>query len=508
MSYDIDDDITDSDDIQNGSQNAPHKWIDDAETVENADSGVDAGEKDENFGDTDYISEDNETENSEFDDVEFIEIDPEEPTKKETLPKKKKKKLKKWQLIVIIVAAVLVAALIAGGIFYNYLFGGATHTKLNEDDLGVVEQTEVSEYESSNIVNIALFGVDLGDDWTNYGRSDAIMIMSINKKKGTVKLISVLRDTKAEIEGYDPQKINAAYQNGGPTLAIKTLNSNFGLNIKDFISVNFGELTQLIDAMGGVDIELTQDEADQINAGGSYDENNKFAGDFTETVTEGMNHLSGAQALAFARIRKIDSDYYRADRQHKVMTALLTKVKNMSTSEYPNFIHELMNVSETSLDFTDILSLMSVASKKVELSSYTVPDAEYEANLFGGLDETGSWVWIYDLEKAGERIRSIIYDTPYEPDTSVDTSRWPTTATENSDSSGGGEEYYEEQTETQTYEEIDVTPVEETSTAEETEVVTAEETEAEPVTDPPTETQEETEMATESLDSTDSAVDG
>ena len=472
-----------------------------ADFKEKAEEYINKAETDEdaaNFEETAADKNSEKTEKTADDaDVEFIEIITDEGGasgnggKKSALKKGKKKK--KWLVPVIIAAAVIVAAVIFGLVYYHYLFGGATYTKINEEELNVVEPEDVDK-EAENIVNIALFGVDLGDDWTNYGRSDSIMIMSINKKAGTVKLISILRDTKAEIEGYEPQKINAAYQNGGPTLAIKTINSNFHLNIKDFISVNFGELTQLIDSMDGVDIEITADEAAVINSSGIYDEDNNYAGPIGETVTEGYAHLNGAQALAFARIRKLDSDYYRADRQHKVLTALLTKVKEMKTSEYPKFIHELMNVSETSLDSADILSLMSIASKKVTLESHTVPDPEFEANLFGGLDETGSWVWIYDLDKAAERIKSLIYGTPYEPDTSVDTSRWPSTATQNTETyndNSGGDEYYEEYTEE--WQETENNATENTE-----ETATAEIIDPEPVTETTTETQEATEATTNS----------
>lgn len=464
------------------------------ETAEESKNKTEAGKDAADFEETvtDEISE----KPADDADVEFIEITTDEGDSLENGGKKstskKGKKKKKWLIPVIIAAAIIVAAVIFGVVYYNYLFGGATYTKINEEELNVVEPEDVDK-EAESIVNIALFGVDLGDDWTNYGRSDSIMIMSINKKAGTVKLISILRDTKAEIEGYEPQKINAAYQNGGPTLAIKTINSNFHLNIKDYVSVNFGELTQLIDSMDGVDIEITADEAAVINSSGIYDEDNNYAGPIGETVTEGYAHLNGAQALAFARIRKLDSDYYRADRQHKVLTALLTKVKEMKTSEYPKFIHELMNVSETSLDSSDILSLMSVASKKVTLESYTVPDPEFEANLFGGLDETGSWVWIYDLEKAAERIKSIIYGTPYEPDTSVDTSRWPSTATQNEETYNdysGVDEYYDDYSDEQQ-------ETENTATESTQETATVEVIDPEPVTEATTETQPATEATTE-----------
>lgn len=431
-------------------------------------------------------------------DIEFIEIAPDGCDESQD-GKKKSRKRKKWLIPAIVAAAVVCAAAVFALIYYNYLFGGAKYTKINEDELNVVEPDD--DEESEGIVNIALFGVDMGDDWTNYGRSDSIMIMSVNKKAGTVKLISILRDTKAQIEGYEPQKINAAYQNGGPTLAIKTINSNFHLNIKDFVSVNFGELTKLIDAMGGVDIEITAQEAEIIDLGGIYDENNEYSGQINMTVTEGVAHLNGAQALVYARIRKIDSDYNRADRQHKVLTALLTKVKEMKTTEYPKFIHELMSASETSLDSSDILSLMSVASKKVTLESYTVPDPEFEANLFGGLDETGSWVWIYDLEKASERIKSIIYGTPYVPDTSTDTSMWPSTAAQEDEAGNddsGQEENYDEtepedNTETVTAEIIDPEPITEPQTETQTETQTEPQTEipTEPPTEPITETQPE-----------------
>ena len=322
--------------------------------------------------------------------------------KKSSKKKKRKKKRKAGKVFAgILIAAVLIAAVMTGAVYY--LLGGLTHTELEGD----VAASDGVSY----IKNIALFGVDTRDSESNEGRSDAIMIMSINKRTGQINLISVLRDSYVAIDGYGSTKINAAYAYGGATLAVKTLNQNFDLDITDYITVNFAELAQIIDATGGVTIKITASEAEQINK--NLDDAAKADMTTQEieyvTVADQTVTLNGDQAVAYSRIRKIDSDNVRASRQQTVLSALLNNIKNMSVLEYPSFIHEFMSVSESSLTTSEFVSLAPLIFKDFTINTYTVPDADYETDLTSGYDSSSQWCWFYDTSAAASRIHNIIY---------------------------------------------------------------------------------------------------
>lgn len=314
-----------------------------------------------------------------------------------------KKKIPKAVIVIGIVVVLLIAVAVAG-IFY--LKGGMKKVKINKSNLGVVE-VPPEESKKHNITNIAIFGVDTRDSsaaFGDQGRSDSIMVLSVDTTDNSIKIISVLRDSKVPIEGYDPQKINAAYKYGRAPLAIKTLNQNFKLDIEDYVSVDFGMMQRVIDSLGGVDVTLTAEEAGIVNS--LADSVFGYTG---HDAVEGKNTLNGAQAVSFSRIRSIDSDYERSGRQREVLKGLFAKMRTKSVTQYPALIRTFMDCVETSLSFGDILSLATgVNIVSANLSTYTMPDDE-ETDLWGGIDETGSWVWIYDLDKAALRIHNIIY---------------------------------------------------------------------------------------------------
>ncbi len=316
-------------------------------------------------------------------------------------------KKKKWPTVLIVIGCLFLLLAIGAFVFIHYLKGGLKTVKINKNNIGIVEITE-EESKKHDIVNLAVFGVDSRDVSASYGdqnRSDSIIILSIDKTDNSIKVISVLRDSKVPIEGYEPQKINAAYKYGRAPLAIKTLNQNFKLNIEDYVSVDFGMMEKLINDLGGVEITLSADEAALVNQYSA-----EIMGYMGYDAVEGNNTLNGAQAVSFSRIREIDSDYYRAGRQQAILKALFQKLRTKPVSQYPSLIRKFMDSVETSLSFGDILSLATgVNIINAKLSTYRMPDPDIEPDLFGGIDETGSWVWIYDLDQATNRIHTIIY---------------------------------------------------------------------------------------------------
>ena len=316
--------------------------------------------------------------------------------------KKKKKRRAKRFFRRFIIAVILIAAILIGSIYY--MLSGLTRTEL-EGDLAASDGV-------SYIKNIALYGVDTRDSDSTSGLSDAIMIMSVNKRTGEIKLISVLRDSMVYVDGYGDLKINAAYSYGGASLAVKTLNENFSLDITDYITVNFAQLAAIIDAAGGVTLEITAAEAEQINKNlddAAQEDMTVSDIEYVEVADQTVL-LNGDQAVAYSRIRKIDSDNARAGRQQKVLSALLENIKSMPVWKYPAFIHEFLSVSESSLSNAEIMSFAPLIFKSFTISTYTVPDADYETDLTSGYNSSSQWCWFYDLDNAAERIHSIIYE--------------------------------------------------------------------------------------------------
>lgn len=245
------------------------------------------------------------------------------------------------------------------------------------------------------IINIAIFGMSVSQVYgIDTDRSDMNLIVSIDQDNNRICLTSVLRDSKVPIEGHDPQKINAAYKYGGATLAIKTLNQNFHMNIANYITVNFESLLEIVDYFGGVEIELTEEEAEYIGGG----------------LTAGKHLLDGATALKYASIRYIDSDFYRASRQQTIILALLQKVAKLPKTSYPEAVNKLMSTLESSMTANELLALIEcIDISTVQVVTNTIPDKDYETDLWGGIDSTGSWVYEYDIEEAAKRIHRIIY---------------------------------------------------------------------------------------------------
>lgn len=331
---------------------------------------------------------------------EEVEYRPKRKSSKKSRKKRRKRKIRRTVTAIIIVLVVIIAV-IFGAVYY--MLNGLTRTDLEGDlaDSGGV----------SYIKNVALFGVDSRDADSNDGLSDAILIASVNKRTGEINLISILRDSYVSIEGYGDTKINAAYSYGGASLAVKTLNQTFDLDITDYVTVNFAELAQIIDAAGGVTIEITAEEAEQINKNlDDAAEEDMTVQEVTYVeVKDGTVTLNGDQAVAYSRIRKIDSDNVRASRQQAVLSALLDNIKEMSVLQYPSFIKEFMSASESSLSTAEIMSFAPLIFKDFTINTYTVPDIEYETDLTSGYNSSGQWCYFYDTDAAAQRIHSIIY---------------------------------------------------------------------------------------------------
>lgn len=317
-----------------------------------------------------------------------------------------RKNRKAFHITAIIILLALIILLLIG-IYLIKLSNDLNVVTINKQALSA--QPEIS----SEIKNIALFGVDMRNGQSGDARSDAIIIASVNKADNTISLSSILRDTAVEIEGYGTGKINSAYKRGGAELAIKTINQNFGLDITDYITVNFASMAEIIDAVGGIEITLT--EAEVADANNSIYEQANVAGLPKDIIkSAGKQTLSGTQAVAYARIRYVKTsegehdDFGRTDRQREVIDATLAKIKQNGVFSYPSMASSLLPALETSLEFSEIISLSRVMLHKFEVLQQRFP--ERSALIGDGTIYIGSEQCLNaDLNSTKEAIYRFIY---------------------------------------------------------------------------------------------------
>lgn len=270
--------------------------------------------------------------------------------------------------------------------------------------------------DEKGIHNILLVGVDSRQN--NFsGLSDTNIILSINDNTKTVKMISILRDTWVSIPGRDKDgdgqddicKFNTAYAYGRHTLQHKAIVQNFRLDIDDYIGVNFKVLPILIDAMGGLDIYLTAKEITQIPAKGTTISVNN-PGFVQMTGEAGVHHLDGFQSMEYARIRKIDSDFKRTERQRKVVTLLMEKAKTMSYTQLIGIVYKAVSHVDTNMSTDEFLDIaansLTYATYSIE-NGYHIP--ENGMYKYTSLSGKGSGLLLTDPKKTVLDLHKYIY---------------------------------------------------------------------------------------------------
>ena len=240
---------------------------------------------------------------------------------------------------------------------------------LSEEEMVQVSDLSVNTSLSPEWQNILLLGVDQRTPDESC-RSDTMIICSINTQTSEVKLTSLMRDIAVDYADLGANngtyRLNAANYFGGPELTMKTINELLDMNIEKYVMVNFTGFTQICEALGGIEIDITEEEMEQININSwnqyqiglnnGWDESNLES--TNEALTEyGENtHLNGRQALAYARIRKIDSDWERTNRQRKVLVAMMEKLEGTSAMELLQLGMTLQQYVETNMTLDEIVS--------------------------------------------------------------------------------------------------------------------------------------------------------
>ncbi len=288
--------------------------------------------------------------------------------------KKKKKKRHRLRFALEVIVLLIVALGIAAVAFLSRM----DREKLSD----ILVNTGVT---SSGYQNIAIFGVDSREGELDAGtRSDTIIVASINKKNGDIKLVSVYRDTYLDNTDGSYRKATEAYEAGGPSLAVNMLNKNLDLDIKDYVTVDFEAVIECVDELGGIEITLTDEEVTWLNA--YLVETSEVTGrSYTEVPYAGTQNLTGIQAMAYCRIRYTEGwDYKRTERQRDVITQIFKKAQSQGIASLASVINNMMPYISTSLSNTELLSLASGISKYEIVDSQGFPFNSTTADLAAG----------------------------------------------------------------------------------------------------------------------------
>ncbi len=262
------------------------------------------------------------------------------------------KKSRKPRIFVYIFLLILMLLLLAGLYLLSRLDSIENHT-LQDITINDIDDENMEDY-----TNIAIFGVDSrANDLKENTRSDSIIIATINNKTHEVSLTSVYRDTYVQIDEHGFNKINHAYAYGGPDLAVDTLNTNFDLNIQDFITVNFSALSNVIDGLGGITLNIKKGERKWVNAY-ARDVARINGTEYTKIEKPGKQTVTGVQATGYCRVRATaGGDFTRAKRQRKVLEAIFEKAKKTNPFTLLQVMNDMLPQIYTSMTTSDILNL-------------------------------------------------------------------------------------------------------------------------------------------------------
>lgn len=340
---------------------------------------------------------------------------------------------KKKKILVGVIAAILAVIIVlvsVAGIFVRQKFdimGDNMDNPVNDDDI-IYENEEIENIEidigsagfkqslidwattgndkhmsSKNVINVLLIGAD-SRKGKNEGNTDVMMLVSVNRKTKTLKMVSFLRDSYLYIEGDNNSyctKLNAAYSMGGPECLIETIENNYKIEIDNFVMVNFESFKHIVDKMGGITVDVQGYEANAIE------------NDFKISMPSGDGvTLNGKQALAFCRIRHCDADgdVSRTRRQRQVIDSMVDRVISSSISEINGYIDVLLPYVDTGYSQSEIISLgikaITGGWAKYERSQLSAPSSECRTS-----GSANMWIWVVDYQKAAHDLQMELYGT-------------------------------------------------------------------------------------------------
>ncbi|WP_310602804.1 LCP family protein [Anaerosporobacter sp.] len=312
----------------------------------------------------------------------------------------------RWAKVLTIVLSVIVVVAIGGIYAVNHYLDRINYTKwedtekqeeeFEQDDtegLEVVDPESIVLDNSSvlrtdkDVINILLVGEEAINDGGSRGRTDCMMIATINVKQKALKLTSIMRDLYVSIPGYSDNKLNAAYHNGGMPLLKETIENNFDIELDGSVLVNFDGFEQIIDRLGGVEITLTSSEAAYLNR------TNYISNPIYRNVKTGTQTLNGNQALGYSRVRYVKTeterdDFGRTSRQRTVLNAIFEKYKSKSLTDLVTILYDILPLATTDIDKSTILNYLTtvVTLGTTELETLRLPiDSAYSNTSVRGM---------------------------------------------------------------------------------------------------------------------------
>jgi len=338
---------------------------------------------------------------------------------------KKKSKVKTAiKVISITLLVILTGALLTGGLYVNWLL--SRYNYVSDEKYTLRPETPDPDYDGGDfdsdpanysgapsfswkpvtnkkIINILLIGADRRPQQNDIGRSDSMIIATLDKEHKKIKLTSIMRDTYVFIpEGYRDNRINAAYHYGGPQFLINTINANFNMTLKKYVVVDFEVFKKVVDIIGGVDIEMNKAEVEYFKT------KLRHLGPGVDNLKEGMNHLNGAMALEYARLRKVGKwDFERTDRQRRLLMAIFKKGVKEDPGAILKIAEEALPYVTTNISQSEMVGLIldAFSMKNAEMEQLRIP----YTNTFNEETRRGMSVLVPDIQANAEIIRDFIY---------------------------------------------------------------------------------------------------
>ena len=330
-----------------------------------------------------------------------------------TLVRRRRKKKKGFLVPVLLVLFVLIAGI---GFYAKGKLDLIQRLPWNRDDIRNENLSAETEELLKGFWTVAVFGVDSRDNTLGKGNNaDVNILVNINHDTGEINLVSVYRDTYMNIRDDDYNKINSAYMLGGPNDAVQALNRNLDLQIEDYATFNWKAVADGINILGGIDVELSQEEFYYMNA--FIAETVDATGvPSTQLKAGGMQHLDGVQAVAYGRLRLMDSDYMRTERQRKVIQLAFEKVKQADLATLQSLIGVVLPQLATSVDVQDMLYMASHVSRYHIGGTAGFPETRGERRM----GKRGFCVIPRTLESNVKSLHANFFgDTAYEPSDTV-----------------------------------------------------------------------------------------
>ena len=323
-------------------------------------------------------------------------------------------KRNKKKIIGIILALAIVA--LAAVIVKILFFSENKEAQEKEDAMNAAASTEQYEEQTEGSETFVIFGVDSRSGDLGKGtRSDSIMVANVDHETKEIKVASIYRDTYVDIDGHGLDKITHAHAYGGPVFAMDTVNRNFDLHIEKYITVNFGNVAEVIDDIGGIELDITSEEMRYIN---------KYIDEINEVENTNSSHISntgtqkvdGVQAVAYSRIRyTAGGDYKRAERQRTVLLKMFEAAKQQNTVKLLGIAKDMMDKIGTNYSSGEVIEILSYLAK------YNMEETKgFPNKLWGGTIE-GTWYAVpVTLESNAQALHNYLFnDEKYEPSDKV-----------------------------------------------------------------------------------------